>query len=139
MDMRRRPVSPASALALVLGFAAAVRLLPRGPGPAGAEGGPLVPDVNSSPERHLVLLPGIGPSRAAAIVEERERGGPFAGLGDLARVRGIGPATADGIAGSARVCLRNPTSGPRPSEDKPGAAAAGRIPAGFPDPKAGGP
>jgi competence protein ComEA len=46
----------------------------------------------------LELLPGIGPVRAAAIVAERARGGPFAGARALERVPGLGPATAARLA-----------------------------------------
>ena len=66
----------------------------------GARGVPaaLLPDLNAAPERHLMLLPGIGPARARAIVEERARGGPFGSVVDLQRVRGIGPATTAALA-----------------------------------------
>jgi len=40
----------------------------------------------------LQVLPGIGPRRAQAIVEERTRRG-FRSVGELVRVRGVGPAT----------------------------------------------
>lgn len=63
----------------------------------------LLPDLNAAPERHLLLLPGIGPARARAIVEERSRGGPFACAGDLARVRGIGPGTVSALAALVRA------------------------------------
>lgn len=58
---------------------------------------PFSPDVNRAPLRHLLLLPQVGPARARAIVEERARAGPFAGLVDLQRVPGIGPRIAAGI------------------------------------------
>ena len=63
----------------------------------------LLPDLNAAPERHLLLLPGIGPARARAIVEERTRSGPFASAGDLARVRGIGPGTVSALAPLVRT------------------------------------
>ncbi len=63
----------------------------------------LVPDINSAPARHLLLLPGVGPARASAIVEDRGRMGAFQNLDDLQRVRGIGPVTAAGLRGFARV------------------------------------
>ncbi len=43
----------------------------------------------------LEAVPGIGPVRARAIVEERERGGRFENVGALVRVRGIGAATVE--------------------------------------------
>jgi len=64
---------------------------------------PLVVDLNRAPPRLLILLPGIGPARAAAIVKDRRRLGPYAAIEDLVRVHGIGPATVRGLAGLARV------------------------------------
>ncbi|HBA00465.1 ComEA family DNA-binding protein [Halomonas sp. CnH100-B] len=52
-------------------------------------------NVNSADEELLTELPGIGPSRAAAIIEERETNGAFTDADDLTRVNGIGPATVD--------------------------------------------
>lgn len=49
-------------------------------------------DVNNASERLLGNLPGIGPSRAEAIVEARAQR-PFESIRDLERVPGIGPAT----------------------------------------------
>ena len=55
-------------------------------------------NVNTAASGALVTLPGIGPSKAAAIIADREANGPFASCGDLQRVRGIGPATVANIA-----------------------------------------
>ncbi|MGM0833153.1 ComEA family DNA-binding protein [Halomonas qinghailakensis] len=52
-------------------------------------------NVNTADAELLAELPGIGPSRAAAIIEERENNGAFADADDLTRVSGIGPATVD--------------------------------------------
>ncbi len=49
-------------------------------------------DLNRAPASLLERLPGIGPVRAAAIVDSR-REAPFASLHELERVRGIGPST----------------------------------------------
>ncbi len=49
-------------------------------------------DLNRATATELDVLPGVGPATAAAIVDERERNGPFAGVDDLERVPGIGPA-----------------------------------------------
>ena len=45
----------------------------------------------------LETLPGIGPARARAIIEERCRR-PFAEVYDLQRVRGLGPARVGALA-----------------------------------------
>lgn len=64
-----------------------------GAAPAGAAGGEPPPvDLNRATASELEALPGIGPSIASAIVEHRERAGPFASVDDLLDVPGIGPA-----------------------------------------------
>jgi competence protein ComEA len=50
-------------------------------------------DPNRASEEELRALPGIGPALARRIVEDRAARGPFADVGELARVRGIGPRT----------------------------------------------
>lgn len=50
-------------------------------------------DVNGAESELLCELPGIGPAKARAILEERALHGPFRNLEDLTRVRGIGPGT----------------------------------------------
>jgi len=54
-------------------------------------------DPNRATASDLVLLPGVGPVRAAAIAEHAARE-PFARLADLERVRGVGPRTAQQLA-----------------------------------------
>jgi len=47
-------------------------------------------DPNTAGARALAFVPGLTRPLAEAIVEERRRGGPFAAVEDLRRVRGIG-------------------------------------------------
>ncbi|MEZ6235673.1 MAG: ComEA family DNA-binding protein [Phycisphaerales bacterium] len=54
-------------------------------------------DINTASAAELELLPGIGPSRARAIVEDRRANGAFRSVDDLDRVPGIGSATVDGL------------------------------------------
>ncbi len=54
-------------------------------------------NVNTASESELTTLPGIGPAKAAAIVQHRTQNGPFKGLADLDAVSGIGPATLANI------------------------------------------
>lgn len=49
-------------------------------------------DPNTAPPVELDRLPGVGPVLARAIVEERERDGPFRARESLLRVSGVGPA-----------------------------------------------
>lgn len=62
-----------------------------------------MPSINSSPASQLEELPAIGPATAAAIVEDRERNGPFASVEDLDRVPGVGPGTVAQLQGVAQL------------------------------------
>jgi competence ComEA-like helix-hairpin-helix protein len=50
-------------------------------------------DLNEASAADLELLPGIGPSLARRIVQDRLGHGAFGAVEELLRVRGIGPAT----------------------------------------------
>jgi competence protein ComEA len=60
-------------------------------------------DLNFATGVELESLPRIGPVLARRIVEDRQRRGPFRSVEDLARVRGIGPATVRGLRSLAEV------------------------------------
>lgn len=55
-------------------------------------------DLNRASFEELMLLPGVGPTRAEAIVLDRLRRGVFRRFEDLHRVEGLGPDTLDRIA-----------------------------------------
>jgi competence protein ComEA len=59
------------------------------------DGGPI--NVNTASTEELEALPGIGPTLAAAIVDDRERNGPFTTVDDLNRVPGIGEGRLEPI------------------------------------------
>jgi competence protein ComEA len=83
-----RFVQMAGAMAALVGFLALA-----GP-PALAEGTLQgVVNVNTASAAELELLPGIGASRARAVVEAREENGGFASLDELLAVKGIGEAS----------------------------------------------
>lgn len=66
--------------------------------------GPGAPvDLNLAGPEELARLPGLGPSRAGAIVAWRARHGPFRAVEDLVRVPGIGPKTVEGLWGRVGV------------------------------------
>lgn len=72
--------------------------LPAGPPGTGATASPAGPvDLNTASAADLDGLPGVGPSTAQAIVDDRDRNGPFASVDDLDRVRGIGPAKLEAL------------------------------------------
>ncbi len=60
-------------------------------------------DVARDPPWMLRLLPGIGPARAQAIVADRERAGPVASVGDLNRVKGLGPRVVSALEAAGAV------------------------------------
>lgn len=63
---------------------------------AGGAGAALV-DINTATAEQLDTLPGVGPSTAAAILEHRDRQGPFTSVDELLDVRGIGDAKLEAL------------------------------------------
>ncbi|WP_277071637.1 ComEA family DNA-binding protein [Slackia exigua] len=55
---------------------------------ASSQSGPV--NINTADEAALDRIPGVGPATARAIVEEREKNGPFSSVDDVTRVEGIG-------------------------------------------------
>jgi competence ComEA-like helix-hairpin-helix protein len=86
-------------------------------------------DLNAASAADLEMLPGIGPSLALRVVQDRLGQGAFSSVEGLLRVRGIGPATlaklrpllyvdgdgtaaAEGRAGNSSPRLTDPASTP---------------------------
>jgi competence protein ComEA len=85
------------------GVAAPPSAAPAGGAPAPASSAPAAlsggrVNINVANVTQLQDLPGIGPTKAAAIEADRNENGPFASCADLGRVTGIGPATLAGLA-----------------------------------------
>lgn len=56
--------------------------------------GPVI-DINTASADEIGRLPGVGPTKATAIFEDREKRGLFRSCRALERVNGIGPSTVD--------------------------------------------
>lgn len=56
-------------------------------------------DLTTATAAELAELPRIGPALAERIVADRGRNGPFRTVDELARVKGIGPATVARLRG----------------------------------------
>ncbi len=73
-----------------------------------------VVNVNEATLQQLVLLPGVGPARAQAIIAHREQR-PFRRVDDLLQIRGIGRVTLERlrpyVATEGRTTLTQPVSG----------------------------
>jgi len=54
-------------------------------------------NINTGSEAELESLPGIGPSKAKAIIDYRQQNGPFVTIEDIEKVKGIGPKTFDSL------------------------------------------
>jgi competence protein ComEA len=54
-------------------------------------------NINSASAAELERLPGVGPSRAEAIVNYREENGDFTSIDEIMNISGIGPKTYDNL------------------------------------------
>ncbi|MFT6143195.1 MAG: competence protein ComEA [Myxococcota bacterium] len=72
------------------------------PAAAPAAAGPRI-NVNLASASELQRLPGVGATKASAIVEDRTTNGPFTSCNDLVRVMGIGPATVSSLSDQCAV------------------------------------
>lgn len=77
--------------------------------PSGPEGEPgagiAEVAINTASAEELMTLPGIGERRAALIVEDRDRRGPFASVDDLTRISGIGERTVETLRPWVRITI----------------------------------
>lgn len=74
-----------------------------GGGAAGASGGSVLVNINVATVEELDALPGVGPSTAQAIIEDREANGAFSTPEDLMRVSGIGEKKFEKL--KASICV----------------------------------
>jgi competence protein ComEA len=62
-----------------------------------------VVDINTATQSELEAVRGLGPSKAKAIIEYREKNGPFKSVDDLDNVKGFGKATVDKLKSELTV------------------------------------
>lgn len=93
-------------------------------------------DINTATVIELQALPRIGPARAQAIVDYREREGPFASIEEIVRVHGIGPKTFEvlqdriRVGDSAPAGSDKPAGGGKPAPPRP---ATAKVASGPPE------
>jgi competence protein ComEA len=81
-------------------------------------------DINTATAEQFATLKDIGKVKAAAIVNDREKNGPFKSVEDLARVKGIKAATIKKNLGSLSVGAAAP---PEAAMPQPGGAAGAAV------------
>jgi len=100
MNRRLNWISPWCALLII---AITVTLFPA-PGAAVENGRPDVSvNINTADPGELMSLPGIGASKATAIVSYRSEHGPFTTIDELANVQGIGKNILEKIRDLVRI------------------------------------
>ena len=73
-------------------------------------------NVNTATKEELVALPGIGPSKAQAILDYRSAHGPFKSVEEVKDVKGIGAKRFEKIKGELTVVGSPPKPTARPAE-----------------------
>lgn len=81
-------------------------------------------NINTASESELESLPGIGPSKAAAIVKFRQDHGPFATVEQLDAVPGIGDATMASLRPLVTVGDGDASLGDLPLDEEPSGRAS---------------
>jgi competence protein ComEA len=78
-------------------------------------------NINTATEAELDSLPGVGPTKAKAIVDYRKANGNFKSIEDIKNVKGIGDKTFDDLKGQIAVsgATTVPAAAPAKADAKP--------------------
>lgn len=85
-------------------------------------------DLNSAAAKDLEAVKGIGPAKAKAIIDYREKNGPFKSVDDLKGVKGFGAKTIEKLRPELSVG-EAPAPAPAPASAPPAVAPAPAVPA----------
>ena len=85
-------------------------------------------DINTADVSLLETLPGIGPVKAKAIVDDRATRGPFSSVDDLDRVTGFGEKTVARLRPYLAAGSSPPVAGVAPPQAAPRSTAASAAP-----------
>jgi competence protein ComEA len=90
-------------------------------------------NLNTATTDELVALPGIGPSKAQAIVDYRNQHGPFRSVDELRKVKGIGEKLFTQLRSEVTVGAAKPAAAALPPKaDAKGDKPAPRTASGLP-------
>lgn len=88
-------------------------------------------NLNTATKEELVALPGIGPSKAQAILDYRNQHGPFRSVDELRKVKGIGEKLFNQIRPELALGAQKPASAlPAPKPEAKVDKSAPRATAG---------
>ena len=85
-------------------------------------------NLNTATKEDLVALPGIGPSKAQAILDYRNKNGAFKSIEELKDVKGIGAKRYEKIKGELTVVSAPPKPAAKPAEASPPKPAEASAP-----------
>jgi competence protein ComEA len=60
-------------------------------------------NINTATQSELESVKGLGPSKAKAIIEYRDKNGPFKSVDDLDKVKGFGKSSVEKLKGELSV------------------------------------
>ena len=65
-------------------------------------------NINTATQSELEGVKGLGPSKAKAIIEYRDKNGPFKSIDDLDKVKGFGKSSVEKLKGELSVDASGP-------------------------------